>query len=306
MTTQEKLKLIQRYSGLTQEQLAAKVGVTFVALNRWINAASKPRPKSQAKIDALYLEYSGEKVIPESVLQAKKHALEMRCKKYSNILQTILSRPDLRDQFDLSLTYHSNKIEGSTLSENETDAILFHNKVIPNKTLREQLEAKNHQTALHILLEHSRIGGAFDENFILRLHGVLMSGIHPDAGTYRRHPVRILGTRVVTANYIKIPDLMMSLCEKISAASEDIVAWVSEVHAQFEKIHPFGDGNGRMGRLLMTGMLLRHNFPPALIKNDDRQKYFVYLSRAQESGDSSLLQDFVCEAITEGFRIIYP
>ncbi len=304
MTTSEKLKLIQRFSGLTQEKLAQKIGVTFAALNRWINEQATPRPGALEKINELYREYSGEKIISEDTLLAKKNILRAKGTKYDHVLQYILSRPDLRDQFDLSLTYHSNKIEGSTLSENETDAILFHNKVIPNKTLVEQLEAKNHQTALHVLFEYCMTKNLIDENFILRLHGILMSGIHPDAGTYRRHAVRIVGTRVVTANYVKIPDLMEMLCQKIAQGSEDMIALVSEAHAQFEKIHPFGDGNGRIGRLIMAGMLLQHNFPPALIKNEDRQKYFIYLSKAQESGDSSLLQDFVCDAILEGFQIM--
>ncbi|MEK6616953.1 MAG: helix-turn-helix transcriptional regulator, partial [Bacteroidota bacterium] len=140
MKTPEKLKLIQKYSGLTQQQLAVKIGVTFAALNRWINEQASPRPGALQKIDELYLEYSGEKVIPENVLQAKKQLLIQKSHGYKDVLRTLLSRPDVRDQFDLSLTYHSNKIEGSTLTENETGAILFQNKAIPNKSLTEHLE----------------------------------------------------------------------------------------------------------------------------------------------------------------------
>lgn len=305
MTTSEKLKLIQKYSGLTQEQLAAKIGVTFAALNRWINTQAKPRSAMQGKIDELYREYSGEKVIPEQVLQAKKHLLYSKSRPYKNILKLIDDRPDIRDQFDLSLTYHSNRIEGSTLTENETGAILFHNKALPNKSLSEQLEAKNHQTALHFLYDFlTQKSHRLDENFILKIHAILMNGIHADAGRYRYHGVRIVGTHVVTANFMKVPMLMGQLTAELNTKIDDPLKQVALTHARFEQIHPFGDGNGRVGRLLMHAMLLRYQLPPALIRQEDRQKYFTYLQKAQIQGDASLLEDFLCDAVLGGFDIL--
>lgn len=303
MKTSEKLKLIQKYSGLTQEQLAGKIGVTFAALNRWINEQASPRPSALQKIDELYLEYSGEKIIPASVLQAKKQLLIQKKREYKNILQMLLSRPDVRDQFDLSLTYHSNKIEGSTLTENETGAILFQNKAIPNKSLTEQMEAKNHQTALHFLYDFVTDEKMIDENFILKLHSILMNGIHPDAGFYRRHGVRIVGTHVVTANYVKVPFLMEKLITEINAKTSDLLSQIASIHARFEQIHPFPDGNGRIGRLLMHAMLLRENFPPAIIHQEDRQKYFAYLQKSQLKSDISLFENFLCDAVLDGFKI---
>lgn len=304
MKTSEKLKLIQRYSGLTQYQLAAKIGVTFAALNRWINDQAKPRLAALKKIDELYLEYTGQKVIPENILAAKKQILFSQSRRYKNVLKFILTQPDIRDQFDLSLTYHSNRIEGSTLTEIETGAILFHNKALPNHSLIEQLEAKNHQTALHYLFDFVVKGEKIDENFILKLHAILMSGIHPDSGFYRRHGVRIVGTHVVTANYVKIPILMEELVSGINKKGKDLIFQSAFVHARFEQIHPFGDGNGRVGRLLMHAMLLQKNFPPALIQQEDRQKYFTYLQKAQLQQDYSLLEDFICEAVFQGFKIL--
>ena len=303
MKISEKLKLIQRYSGLTQAQLAVKIGVTFAALNRWVNEQASPRPVALQKIDELYLEYSGEKVIPEDILQAKKQLLIQKSHEYKDILKTLLSRPDVRDQFDLSLTYHSNKIEGSTLTENETGAILFQNKAIPNKSLTEQLEAKNHQTALHFLYDFVTDKKIIDENFILKLHSILMNGIHPDAGFYRRHGVRIVGTHVVTANYVKVPFLMEKLISEIHKKNKDTLSKIASVHASFEQIHPFPDGNGRIGRLLIHTMLLSENFPPAIIYQENRQKYFTYLQKAQLKGDISLFEDFLCDAVLDGFKI---
>src|SRR3989338_9548555 len=153
MTIREKLRIIIKLSGLTQSQLAGFLGVTFAALNRWLNEKAAPRKRAVEKIDELYKEYSGEKQIPTDMLEAKKLMISRKRKKHSNVLGKIAANPDIRDQFYLSLTYHSNSIEGSTLSENDTAAILFENAVLPNKSLTEQLEAKNHQAALMYLFE---------------------------------------------------------------------------------------------------------------------------------------------------------
>lgn len=300
----EKLKLIQELSGLTQEKLAAKIGVTFAALNRWFNKKATPRPARMHRIDELYRELTGEKIIPETALTSKKQLITAQHRKYRNALQIIRRRPDLQDQFDLSLTYNSNRIEGSTLTENETGAILFHNKALPNKSLAEQLGAKNHQTALHVLFDGIAAGQVMNEKFILQLHAVLMNGIHPDSGKYRTHGVRIVGTRVVTANFLKIPILMKKLDDEIEQKKEDTMAHVAFIHARFEQIHPFADGNGRVGRLLMHGMLLQKGLPPALIRQKDRQKYFSFLSKAQIPEDYTPLENFISDAVLKSYRLI--
>ncbi len=305
MTISEKLKLIKSLSGLTQERLARKFDVSFATLNSWINKKSTPRQKAQILIDELYKEYTGQKIIPEDVLQAKKQLIILKRKKYKNILKTILGRPDIRDEFTLLLTYHTNSIEGSTLNENETGAILFHNKVLPNKTLIEQMEVKNHQAALQYLFQYLSSGrNKIDENLIMKLHGILMNGIRDDAGFYRRHGVRIVGSNVPTANYAKVPVLMAGLEKSIDTLKNDHVRHVAEIHSNFEKIHPFGDGNGRIGRLIISAMLMRENMPPAIIRQEKKQLYYTFLNKAQIQGDLSLLEDFLCDTILEGFNII--
>jgi len=304
MSIQEKLKLIQRISGLTQEKLAQKFKVSFATLNSWMNSRSVPHKKAQTVIDELYKEYTGQKVIPENVLQAKKAVLVSKGQKFKNILKFILDRPDLYDEFLLVLTYNTNSIEGSTLNENETGAILFQNKVLPNKSLTEQIEVKNHQAAFHFLMQYLKKAEKIDEDLILKLHSILMNGIRDDAGFYRRHGVRIVGANVPTANYVKVPELMENLVKEINAREKDVIRHVSKIHYSFEKIHPFSDGNGRIGRLVLCAMLICANFPPALIKQENKQLYYTYLQKAQTSGDSSLLEDFMCEAIMDGFKII--
>ncbi len=306
MNIREKLQLILKLSGLTQQELAGRLGVTFAALNRWLNEKAVPRHKAQEKIDELYKEYTGEKQIPKTVLAAKRGFVLKKKKKHKSVLRKIFNNPDIRDQFYLSLTYHSNRIEGSSLSEDDTAAILFQNAALPNKSLVEQLEAKNHQAALEYLFGYLISGKTkrLDEKLILKLHGILMNAIMPDAGIWRNHGVRILGTNIPTANYLKIPVLMADLIRDINRVHKDIIAHISLVHGHFEQIHPFADGNGRIGRLLMHAMLLKTNFPPAVIRQERRRLYNAYLNKAQLKGDISLLEDFICDAILEGYKIL--
>ena len=304
MTIRQKLELILRISGLTQQELAGHLGVTFAALNRWINEKAVPRPKAQEKIDELYKEYSGEKQISETVVEAKKSIILKKKKGHDDVVKEILGNPDIRDQFYLSLTYNSNRIEGSTLSENETAAIMFQNAALPDKAIVEQLEVKNHQAALRYLFQYLAEKKPLDEELILKLHGTLMNAISPDAGNYRYHGVRIMGTDVPTANYLKVPELMRELVKDINKKSNDIFYRIADIHSRFEKIHPFSDGNGRIGRLLIHAMSLKDNLAPVVVLQEKRRLYTTYLNKAQMKNDISLLEDFVCDAILEGYRIL--
>jgi Fic family protein len=304
MNTAEKLSLVKKLSSLTQEKLAQKLGVSFVTLNSWINGKSLPRNKKLTGIDELYARYSGTKIIPENLLQAKKDILAKKSRGNRNILKTILENPDIFDEFMLSLTYNSNRIEGSRLTEDETADILFRKSVLPDRTLVEQLEVKNHQTALEFLFDYVNKSGKINESFILRLHAILMNSIRSDAGTYRNHGVRIVGSNVPTANYLKVPMLMKKIAIKINQPNRDKISHCARIHSQFEQIHPFSDGNGRTGRLIMHAMTLKNNFPPAVIRQEKKKLYLKYLNIAQLKNDPSLLEDFVCDAVLDGFVIL--
>ena len=287
MTTRQKLEIIQKMLGLTQTKLALRFGVSFTAFNSWWTGKANPRPKMQATIDELFLEVTGQKIIPADQLTAKKQALGQKSGEYKSVIKEILNNPDIRDQFILKLTYHSNSIEGSTLTEPDTAAILFDNAALPNKSLTEQLEAKNHQTALNYLFDHIVKKEKINEALVLKLHSIFMNGVRPDAGVYRNHGVRITGVNLPTANYLSIPKLMPEVMASVSGKTKDVIALSAGVHAKFEQIHPFGDGNGRVGRLLMNAMLLNANFAPAIIRQEQKQLYYTYLYKAQTKNDQS-------------------
>jgi Fic family protein len=304
MTIQQKLEIIKKVLGLTQTQLAERLGVSFVAFNNWWTGKAIPRPKMQAAINELFLEVTGQKTIPSDQLTAKKQVIQQKSKECKSVINEILDNPDILNQFILKLTYHSNSIEGSTLTEPDTAIILFDNIALPNKNLTEQLEAKNHQTALNYLFNHIAKKEKIDETLVLKLHNILMNGIRPDAGAYRNHGVRITGVNLPTANCLSIPKLMQEVMASIAEKNKDIIALSTSTHSKFEQIHPFGDGNGRVGRLLMNAMLLNANLAPAIIHQEQKQLYYTYLYKAQTKDDQSQLEDFLCEAVMDGFKIL--
>ncbi|MFH1188091.1 MAG: Fic family protein [bacterium] len=304
MTIRQKLEIIQKNTGLTQTRLAEKFGVSFVAFNSWWTGKSIPRPKTQKAIDDLFLEVTGQKIIPIDELTAQKQILLKKSSEHKNIVAEILNNPDIRDQFILKLTYHSNSIEGNTLTEPDTAAILFDNAAIPNKSLTEQLEAKNHQTALNYLLDYIAKKEIINEGLVLKLHGILMNGVRPDAGSYRNHAVRILGVSLPVANYLKVPELMPEVIMGANKKTDDTINLSAKIHSRFEQIHPFSDGNGRVGRLLLTAMLLKANFAPAIIHQEQKRLYYACLFKAQTKNDESQLENFLCEAVMGGFAIL--
>lgn len=305
MTVAERLNIIQNLSGLTQEKLAKKLGVSFVTINCWINNKSKPHRKAEENINSLYFQLTDQKEIFKDPLKAKKQIVTDKSKIHKNILKEIIKNPDIYDNFLLSLTYHTNKIEGSTLTQNETKAILFDNIALPNKDIIEQLEVKNHQTAWQYLLNYlSKDSPKINESLILKLHSILMNSIKGSAGFYRKHAVRIAGTYVPTANYLKVPELMKQVVRDINCPHKDVIRHISDIHSRFEQIHPFSDGNGRIGRLIMQAMLLLSNLPPAIVKQKKKQSYNFCLRRSQLKKDFMPLENFICDAVLEGLKIL--
>jgi len=307
MTIQEKLQIIQKLSGLSQENLAHELHVSFATLNSWINNRSQPHQKKLQKINDLFTKYTkldlGD---DQDNLNKKELILAKQTSQYTsnkNILTLINSRPDVRDQFILSATYNTNRLEGSTLTEDETAAVIFRNQTLSNKHLIEHLEAKNHQTSLEFLLKYLE-KNRINEELILKLHSILMNGILDNAGLYRNHGVRIVGSNVPTANHIRIPDLMRELVQEINQKTKDIIRQVTQIHSKFEQIHPFSDGNGRIGRLILSAMLILSNLPPVIIQAREKELYLKYLRKSQLKNDFSDLEDLVCDAILNSFRII--
>ena len=304
MNIKEQLSLISRLSGKTQEKLAAELKVSFPTINSWINGKTEPRQDAKRRIEELYLRLTGQNEVPGTQLAGKKNAILHTGKNYPDLVAWLSSRKDLYDQFLLSLTYNTNRIEGSTLTEPETAAILFQNSALADKSIIEQMEVKNHQAVFSCMMKYVAGGRPITEDFIQKMHSKLMNGIKEDAGFYRRHAVRIAGSHVPTANYLKIADLMPELVKTIQKGEKDAIGFAAHIHSRFEQIHPFSDGNGRVGRLLLWAMLLQKNIAPAIIAQENRRFYIMYLNQSQLQGDHNRLEDFICDGILDGYKLL--
>lgn len=296
MNTQISLQKIITATGWTQEELAGKLSVSFPTLNSWINGKSTPRKNADQKIQDLYHSVVGVDSIEASELATiKKSASSLKL----SVKEIVNSKHKL-DKLTLYLTYHTNTIEGSTMTLSDVEDVIFDNKVLSNRTAIEQAEARNHQATLHWLLDTLiREGKSFqiDEQLVRDIHVRLMNGIVSDAGIFRRHSVRIMGSRVALANWAKIQNLLSNLFQGQNDTPRDLVAGLAKFHADFEQIHPFSDGNGRTGRLLMLAQALSHGVTPPVIEKERKQAYYKYLELAQTKDRYDNLELFIAQSI---------
>jgi Fic family protein len=189
----------------------------------------------------------------------------------------------LDEQFTLEWTYNSNAIEGNTLSLQETDLVINRGLTIGNKTLKEHFEAINHREGIQFLYDFVKKKKEPDEKTILGIHKIIVNNISDaDAGHYRNANVMITGAVHLPPPAVKVPRLMMEFMEwyykhKSKLSIVELAGWV---HYKMVYIHPFIDGNGRAARLLMNLILMRRGYPPAVILNVDRRKYYRVLKEA--------------------------
>jgi Fic family protein len=189
----------------------------------------------------------------------------------------------LDEQFTLEWTYNSNAIEGNTLSLRETDLVINRGLTIGNKTLKEHFEAINHKEGIQFLYDFVKKKKELDEEVILGIHKIILKNISDiDAGHYRNANVMIIGAVHLPPSAIKIPKLMVEFLEwyyehKSKLSVVELAGWV---HYKMVYIHPFIDGNGRTARLLMNLILIQNGYPPAVILNIDRKKYYRALKEA--------------------------
>lgn len=296
MDYQTKLQKIVAASGLSQQSIAEQLGTSFVSLNNWLNGKATPTRKELiARIDLLYIEYLGTESVDTTILTD----LKKRAKKQRLTAKKLVSNRETLDKITLDLTYNTNTIEGSTMTKSDVAAVLFDNETLKNRTQIEQREAINHRVALEFLLDElaSDSNLQFTPELIQRTHLLLMSGILSNAGQWRNHGVRIQGSNVPLANFIKIPELVRKLCNDLNAETEDPISVLARTHAVFEQIHPFSDGNGRTGRLLMFIKSLQFGIVPPIVPRERKSVYYRYLQLAQTEEKYDNLEQFVAELI---------
>ena len=209
-----------------------------------------------------------------------------------NILEFILNNQEYLEDLITRSTYHSNAIEGSTLTYAETYAILYNDNSfkIEGKEPREIYEAINHKRALELVFKNLQNEDEFDERFIKRINETINRDIKDTEG-YRTVQVFIRGSEHIPPAPEKIPNLMNYFIYNYNQDEEDIFVKIAKYHIEFEKIHPFEDGNGRTGRLLLNYELLKNDIYPVVITKEDRVKYFEFLKNNDSLGLAEWLKE---------------
>ncbi|MCZ7383394.1 MAG: Fic family protein [Candidatus Methanoperedens sp.] len=208
----------------------------------------------------------------------------------------------LHEEMRLLHTYHSNAIEGNTLTLPETKLVLEEGITIGGKSLREHLEATNNARAFDLIEDIAKKKKTIDHAVIQQIHEVITSGILEGAGKYRTRNVRITGAAKTPPDWSKVTKLMDELIEKITQCKRHPVDIAAFLHHRFVEIHPFIDGNGRASRLLTNLYLITQGYPPIVLKIEDRGKYYRFL-RAADAGNIVPFANFIAKAVDESLTM---
>jgi Fic family protein len=192
----------------------------------------------------------------------------------------------LQTYFNLAYTYESNRIEGNTLSLQETNLVVNEGITVGGKTLQEHLEAINHQEAIHFIEQLVVNFQTFNKSVLLQLHRLILMGIDTkNAGVYRTVEVRISGSKHIPPSPLLLNDLMDGYFEfyELNKRTMHPVLLAAEMHERLATIHPFIDGNGRTARLVMNLVLLQNGYTLVNIKGNlkNRLKYYQALEQVQ-------------------------
>jgi len=220
---------------------------------------------------------------------------------------SLKQREELFRQLRISITHHSNAIEGTTLSFGETKELLELGHTAGHKPLGEQLVILGFAKAYDVIVrEATNPANIIDSSFIKDIHAIMFEDALKVAPEYVSKP--IIGAYRMDERYIKGVDIKLSAPNKISNDIENLLYRfksnnmsledIAEFHILFERIHPFADGNGRVGRLLMTYQAIQNNIVPPLIKNESRDEYLKAIHNKDD------LYKFLKESINKSLELI--
>ena len=219
---------------------------------------------------------------------------------------TLKQREELFRQLRISITHHSNAIEGTTLSFGETKELLELGRTAGHKPLGEQLVILGFAKAYDVVVrEAQNPANLINSSFIKDIHAIMFEDALKVSPEYVSKPI---GAYRLDERYIKGVDIKLSLPHMISNDIENLLYRfksndmsledIAEFHILFERIHPFADGNGRIGRLLMAYQSIQNNIVPPLIKNESRDEYLRAINNKND------LYDFLQESIDKSLELI--
>ena len=206
----------------------------------------------------------------------------------------------LQEEFMVEFTYNSNAIEGNTLTLKET-AMVLDGMTIDQKPLKDHLEAVGHRDAFLYIQDIAKQELPLSEFVIKNIHSLVLMNQPEDKGIYRKIPVRIMGAYTEPVQ----PYLIEPKMTELLAANEErkitmsVIERIARLHLEFEGIHPFIDGNGRTGRLIMNLDLIRNGYPAINVKFADRKKYYDAFDAYFRDGNAEEMTELIMEYVNE-------
>lgn len=205
----------------------------------------------------------------------------------------------LREKLIVEWTYNTNAIEGNTLSMSETKVVL-EGITIGGKTVVEHLEVINHRDAIEFVENLIKDDKALTETNIRSIHTLILKEINNKyAGKYRNENVVMSGAKHIPPKHFELNVLMKKLINeyKNEWGTYHPIIKAALLHGEFVKIHPFIDGNGRTARLLLNFELMKNGYPPIIIKNSSRAKYYEVLDYAHTTMDYKPFINLVADLV---------
>ncbi|HEY4699040.1 MAG TPA: Fic family protein [Nitrososphaerales archaeon] len=188
----------------------------------------------------------------------------------------------------IAFTYNTNAIEGSKITLEETRDIIK-NSISPPKSLKDVKETENHSK---VFLDMLSTKVKISDNLILKWHkNIFNETKHDIAGTFRTYLVRV--GNYIAPNWQNVTPLITQLTHFVNNSNLNPVELAARAHYRFEKIHPFGDGNGRVGRLVMNNILWRNEYPMLIIEYKKRNQYYKALQKDEERFVNYFIRKYV-------------
>ncbi len=336
------LKNAREQKGLKTREVAQELKIDQALISKFENGTRRPTKDQIAKLssflninyETLMIAWLKERILYEigdddlamkamGLVQEEKANYIKSSPKLSSNLVSILNEIDVLkkklDQFrqfdsfrisqalELEYTFESNRIEGNTLTLRETDLVINEGLTISGKSMREHLEAINHQEAIGYIKHLIEKNSFLNEKEVLSIHNLILRGIHPeDAGRYRRVQVMIKGSSFMPPQPFMVAKEMEDFFIWYETNKNNLhpIVLAAEMHERLATIHPFIDGNGRTSRLVMNLILLQNGYVIANIKGDydSRMQYYNALEIAQTKNKKEDFLLFVAQIEKESLE----
>ena len=208
---------------------------------------------------------------------------------------------DYLDDILVRLAHHSAGIEGNTISLPATVSIIL-NGTLPTSgkaTVREFYEIENHKQAFEHVIQHLANEDSLSIEIIKEIHADLTDRLQYDRGQFKKNENMIIGSEFQTASPAETPFLVQQLVDNleyrldVADSDDDKLLAILDTHIQFERIHPFSDGNGRTGRIVMNYSLLQQGFPPLIIEKETKAQYIEFLGNQDIDGFVQFAKDIL-------------